>query len=114
MHFYNQKLYGQALDEFDKVTRAANLFQDTDVPMYILQSELHAGLSALYLGQPDAEKRLLYFMERNEPSAVATRAGLALGNYYYDQRDYNAAIKYLSEVSALELSNEEIIEKNLS
>ncbi|BDS09900.1 tetratricopeptide repeat protein [Aureispira anguillae] len=111
LHFYNQKLYGQALDEFDKVTRAANLFQDTDVPMYILQSELHAGLSALYLGQPDAEKRLLYFMERNEPSAVATRAGLALGNYYYDQRDYNAAIKYLSEVSALELSNEEIIEK---
>lgn len=111
MHFYNQRLYGQALEEFDKVVQAEQLFQDTDVPMYILQSELHSGLSALYLGQPDAEKRLLYFMEKNEPSAVATRARLALGNYYYDQRDYNMAIKYLSEVSSLELTNEEIIEK---
>lgn len=109
LHFYSQRLYGQALEEFDKVSNAAHLFQDTDVPMYILQSELHAGLSALYLGQPDAEKRLLYFMEKNEPSAVATRAGLALGNYYYDQRDYNSAIKYLSKVSTLELNNEEII-----
>lgn len=111
MHFYSQDLFGQALEEFDKVVDAKHLFQDTDVPMYILQSELRAGLSALYLGQPDAEKRLLYFMEKNEPSSVAVRARLALGNYYYDQRDYNLAIKYLSEVSSSELTNEEIIEK---
>lgn len=110
LHFYNQKLYGQALEEFDKVTMAANLFQDTDVPMYMLQSELHAGLSALYLGQPDSEKRLLNFMDKYQPSSVATRARLALGNFYYDNRDYNLAIKYLSGISALELSNEELIE----
>lgn len=111
MHFYSQRLYGQALEEFDKVRNEKHRFQDTDVPMYILQSELYAGLSALYLEQPDAEKRLLYFMEKNEPSSVATRARLALGNYYYDQRDYNMAIKYLSGVSPVELTNEEIIEK---
>jgi tetratricopeptide (TPR) repeat protein len=111
MHFYSQRLYGQALEEFDKVTNAKHLFQDTDVPMYMLQSELHSGLSALYLGQPDAEKRLLYFMERNEPSSIATKARLALGGYYYNQRDYNQAIKYLSKVSDSELTNEEIIKK---
>lgn len=111
LHFYQQKLYGQALEEFDKVVEAKHRFQDTDVPMYILQSELHAGLSALYLQQPDAEKRLLYFIEKNEPSAVATRARLAIGNYYYDKREYDLAITYLSEVPSLELSNAEIIEK---
>lgn len=110
MHFFSQQLYGQALEEFDKVVNAANLFQDTDVPMYILQSELHASLSALYLNQPDAEKRLLYFIEKNEPSAVATRARLAVGNYYYDKREYDLAISYLSDIPAMELSNEEVIE----
>ncbi|MBL4649026.1 MAG: tetratricopeptide repeat protein [Aureispira sp.] len=111
MHFYGQRLYGQALEEFDKVVNSEHLFQDTDVPMYILESELNAGLSALYLGQPDAEKRLLYFMEKNEPSSIATKARLALGDYYYAQRDYNQAIKYLSKVSDSELTNEEIIQK---
>ena len=111
MHFYNQKLYGQALEEFDKVVGEPNLFQDTDVPMYILQAELYAGLSALFIEQPDAEKRLLNFIEKNAPSPVATRAQLAIGTYYYDQREYDMAIKYLSKVSNLDLNNEEIIDK---
>lgn len=114
LHFYGQKLYGQALEEFDKVVRTEHLFQDTDVPMYILESELYAGLSALYLEQPDAEKRLLYFMEKNAPSSIATKARLALGDYYYGQRDYNLAIKYLSDVSDSELTNEEIIKKKFN
>jgi tetratricopeptide (TPR) repeat protein len=111
MHFYGQRLYGQALEEFDKVVHSKHLFQDTDVPMYIVESELRAGLSALYLKQPDAEKRLLYFMEKNEPSSIATKARLALGDYYYAERDYGQAIKYLSQVSDSELTNEEIIKK---
>ena len=51
----------------------------------------------------------MYFIEAQAPSSIATRAQLALGNYYYAERDYNQAIKYLSQVSTLELSNEEII-----
>ena len=109
MHFYNQQLYGQALEEFEKVVNAPNEFQDTDVPMYMLQAELYAGLSTLYLNQPNAEKRLLYFIEKNAPSAVATRAQLAIGNYYYNKREYNLAIKYLSKVPSVELNNEEIV-----
>ena len=110
MHFYNQKLYGQALKEFDNVVNNLPRFQDTDVPKYTLQSELYAGLSALYIKQADAQKRVIYFIETHEPSPVATRARLAMGNYYYEERNYNLAIKYLSEVSRLDLSNEEIIE----
>lgn len=110
MHFFEQKLFGKAQEEFDKVVAHQPTFADKDVPMYILQAELHAGLSALYLEQPDAEKRLLYFIERYEPNPVATRARLAIGDYYYNQRDYDLAIKYLSQVSKSELNNDEIIE----
>jgi tetratricopeptide (TPR) repeat protein len=111
MHFYNQKLYSQALAEFDNVASESNQFQDTDVPMYMLEAELHAGLSALYTDRPDSEKRLLDFIEKKSPSPVATHAKLAIGNYYYNQRDYAQTIKYLIQVSNLDLNNEEIIGK---
>ncbi len=86
-------------------------FDDKSEYLYRQRAKLYAGLSALYLKQPDAEKRLLYFIEEEAPSSIATRAQLALGNYYYAERDYNQAIKYLSQVSTIELSNEEIIEQ---
>ncbi|MCH2022691.1 MAG: tetratricopeptide repeat protein [Saprospiraceae bacterium] len=111
MNFFDKKLYGQALEAFNIVTSAANLFQDTDVPMYILQSELHAGLAALFTKQADAEKRLLTFIDNYDPSPVATKARLAIGNHYYDKRQYTMAIKYLSKVPNLDLNNAEIIEK---
>ena len=114
IHFYNQKLYSQALAEFDKVVKEPNQFQDTDVPMYILEAELHAGLSALYTDRPDAEKRLLDFIEIKSPSPVATHAKLAVGNYYYNKRDYAQTLKYLIQVSNLDLNNEEIIDKKNS
>lgn len=110
MHFYQQKLYAAALQELDKVVAQKDLFQDTDVPFFILSSELHAGLAALYTQQKDAQKRLIYFIEKNEPSSVANKARLAMGNYYYDQRNYTLAIKYLSKISYLDLTNIEIIE----
>lgn len=111
MHFYNQRLYGQALAEFEKVVHAPHQFQDTDVPMYIVHSELYMSLSALYLNQPDAEKRLLDFIQRYEPSADATRARLAVGNYYYNERKYDLAIKYLKDVPNMDLTTDEIIAK---
>ncbi len=111
MRFYKQALYGQALAEFEQLLAEPRSFDDKEEQLYKQRSELYAGLSALYLKQPDAEKRLLYFIEAEAPSSIATRAQLALGNYYYTERDYNQAIKYLSQVSTLELSNEEIIEQ---
>ncbi|MFK7799559.1 MAG: tetratricopeptide repeat protein [Aureispira sp.] len=109
MRFYNKSLYGQALSEFEQLLAEPRSFDDKREQLYRQRSELYAGLSALYLKQPDAEKRLLYFIEAQAPSSIATRAQLALGSYYYAERDYNQAIKYLSRVSTLELNNEEII-----
>lgn len=111
MHFFDRALYGQALEEFEQVINAQPAPEDERVALYRLRARLHAGLSALYLKQPDAEKRLLHFVELEAPSNIANRAQLALGNFYYDERDYNAAILYLSKVSTLELANEEIIEQ---
>lgn len=111
MYFFDRALYGQALDELEQVIQTEPAPEDERVPLYQLRARLHAGLAALYLGQPDAEKRLLHFVELEAPTNIANRAQLALGNYYYDQRDYNAAILYLSKVSTLELANQEIIEQ---
>jgi len=108
-HFYKKHLYGKALEAFDKVVAQKHRFTDTDVPMYMLQAELHAGLSALYLDQPDAEKRLLSFIDHHEPTPIATKARMAIGDYYYNKREYDKAIAYLSKITESALSNDEII-----
>ncbi len=109
MHFFKQNLYGKAQEEFDKVVRHTEDFSDENIPMYMLQAELHAGLTALYLQQPDAEKRLLYFIEKQDPAPVANLARLAIGDYYYNKREYDLAIKYLNKINKSDLNNDELI-----
>lgn len=109
MHFFEQRLYGKAQGEFDKILSEAASFGTERVPLYVDKARLYSGLTALYLGQPDAEKRLLYFINEYEPSPLATKAKLAIGNYYYNQKEYDLAIKYLMKISSLELTNEEIV-----
>lgn len=112
LHFYEQKMYFKALESFDKVVQNHEHFSDKNIPEYILDAEIHAALSALYIKQKDALKRVDNFIEKNEPTAISNRAKLAVGNYYYDQRNYSKSITYLSLINNKDLSKKEIIAKN--
>ncbi len=115
MEFYEQTLYGKAQAEFERaVTAQTELFpaQQTSTIFY-QKAELFSALSALKLEHPDAEKRLLIFIQKNEPSAMATRAKLEVGHYYYAKRDYDKAIQFLSKITWSELgemSNADVLE----
>jgi tetratricopeptide (TPR) repeat protein len=115
LEFYGQSLYGKAQDEFELALSGRNLLfpaQNTS-ELFFVKAELYAALSALKLEHPDAEKRLLSFIQKNEPGSDASRAKLEVGNYYYAKREYDKAIQYLSKITWTELgdmSNEEVLE----
>ncbi len=113
--FYTLSLFGKAQEEFERALSGRNLLfpaQNTS-ELFFVKAELYAALSALKLEHPDAEKRLLSFIQKNEPGSEASRAKLEVGNYYYAKREYDKAIQYLSKITWTELgdmSNEEVLE----
>ena len=46
------------------------------------------------LGLPEAEKLTLDFLRENAPSPVASQAALEIGNYYFDNNEYDKALTY--------------------
>ncbi len=113
--FYNQALYGKAIEEFDRALSGRNVMfpsQNTS-ELFFLKAELFSAISALKLEYPDAEKRLVTFIQKYEPGSEASRAKFEVGNYYYAKREYDKTIQYLGKISWSELgdmSNEEVLE----
>jgi tetratricopeptide (TPR) repeat protein len=109
LEFYRLSLFGKAQAQFDKVLGFQSelyLKQNTD-QLYFQKAELYSALSALRLEHVDAEKRLLLFIAKNEPSAIASMAKLEVGHYYYAKRDYDNAIQFLSGITWSELGDME-------
>ena len=52
-HFRSQS-FGLAKDHFQRVINRANHITQDNVPTFVLQAELHDGLSSLFLEVPDA------------------------------------------------------------
>lgn len=115
LEFYELSLYGKAQAEFERALAGKeNLFpvQNTSAMFYI-KAELFAALSTLKLEHPDAEKKLLLFIQKYEPRPEVSRAKLEVGNFYYAKRDYDKTIQYLGKITWSELgdmSNEEVLE----
>lgn len=110
---YENALYGQAIEELEAALATDNNMLSTQntAALFHQAAEYYIALSALKLTRPDAEKRILLFIQNNEPSSWASKAKLEVGHYYYSKRDYDKTILFLSKISWPELSglnNEEV------
>ena len=70
-------------------------------------AKFYQSICALYLEQPDAENQIVSFVENNSEHPKAVFAYYELGNYYYQNKNYNKVIEYFEEVDADLLSLEE-------
>ena len=92
--FFEQHLYGLAQKEF---RNAIDLLRPANEPEWKAvktDAELYFAKSAVRLGQPEAEKLTLDFLRENSPSPVASQAALEIGNYYFDNKEYDKALTY--------------------
>lgn len=99
LDFYDQRLYGLALKEFET---AADLVRPVNEPEWQAiktDAELYAAKCAVRLEQPEAEIRVLNFLREESPSPVAAQAALEVGDYYFNKREYDRALAYYDMAS---------------
>jgi tetratricopeptide (TPR) repeat protein len=94
MDFFNQNLYGLAQKEFRTVMEMLRPVNEPEWKAVKTDAELHHAKCAVRLGQPEAEKMVLDFLRENSPSPVANQAALEIGDYYFNNKEYDKALTY--------------------
>lgn len=92
--FYNQHLYGLAQKEFRSAIDQLRPANEPEWRAVRTDAELYYAKCAVRLEQPEAEKLVLDFLRENSPSPVAGQAALEIGDYYFNNKEYDKALTY--------------------
>jgi tetratricopeptide (TPR) repeat protein len=92
--FFNQNLYGIAQKEFRNAMVLLRPANEPEWKAIKTDAELYNAKCAVRLEQPEAEKLVLNFLRENSPSAAASQAALEIGDYYFNQKQYEKALIY--------------------
>ena len=75
-------------------------------------AEYYYAVSGLYLSHPDAEGLILDFAAKHPAHPQAASAYFELGKFYFDQKNYESAIRYLTKVAPDNLGNDQRAESD--
>jgi tetratricopeptide (TPR) repeat protein len=76
----------------------------------IADAQYYAGMCAVRLYQPEGEKQLELFAERNPTHPQATLATFELGKFFYQEKQYEKAATYFGRVNLTSLAAEQQLE----
>jgi len=96
--FFDQGIYSKAQDEF---TKAVELLEPVNEARSILlrnRAELGIARAAIRLDRPEAEIMALNFVREHSPEPLADEALVEIGNYYFDDRQYEKALAFYERV----------------
>jgi TolA-binding protein len=106
MEYYNKEKYPAAIKFFDSFLisgKGESLTQKAD-------AEYYSAIAALTLFNPDGEFRMMRFITGHPESSRINDARLALGDYFYQNKNYRKASTYYESVNRLELPSEKLPE----
>jgi TolA-binding protein len=92
--FFNQNIYGLAQKEFRTAMTLLRPVNEPEWKALKTDAELYNAKCAVRLDQPEAEQLTLDFLRENSPSPVASQAALEIGDYYFNQKQYDKALTY--------------------
>ena len=75
-------------------------------------AEYYYAVSGLYLSHPDAEGLILDFAQQHPAHPRSAVAYFELGKFYFDQKNYETAIRYFQKVASDNLSNDQRAESD--
>jgi tetratricopeptide (TPR) repeat protein len=106
MEFFDKEKYVSAIRYFDLFLKSGtgeSLTQKAD-------AEYYSAIAAITLFNPDGEYRMLHFIKSHPESSRINYARVALGDYFYQNKNYKKALNYYESVNRLELPSEKLPE----
>ncbi|MCB0661585.1 MAG: tetratricopeptide repeat protein [Saprospiraceae bacterium] len=105
--FYDQGLYAQSIEEFEKVLAKLRPVNEADADLLRTKAELKLANAAIRLQLPDSEKMILDFIRKYSPDPISNQALRDVANYYFDSRQYDKAIEFYELVPTYQLTSSE-------
>ncbi len=106
MDLFNKEKYAAAIRFFDSYVKSGGKSEK----ILVAEAEYHAALSALKLFNPDAEYRMLIYLSTHPESPRINEARMALGDYFYQNRNYRKASVYYESVDRHEIKSSRLPE----
>ena len=106
MDLFNKEKYPAAIRFFDSFIANGDQSNFNRAS----EAEYFSSLASLYLFNPDAESRMLGYITEHSESPRINDARLALGDYFYQSKNYGKAVTYFETVNRQELSPEKLPE----
>jgi len=101
---FDQGLYGRCARSADKYKA---VYKDPQFEQFVLEAELYKLKAGLRMESPGIINEILAFSGKHKPGALSQRAIMLVGEDAYDNRDYEQAIKYFSQVDGSVLQPED-------
>ena len=101
MELYNKEKYPAAIRLFDSYIKG----NDKSNLILITEAEYFSAISSLKLFNSDAEHRMVIFISKHPESPRINESWLALGDYFYQNKNYRRAVKYYESVNRQELDD---------
>lgn len=101
MELFNKEKYPAAIRLFDSYIKGS----DKSNLIKIAEAEYFSAVSSLKLFNTDAERRMVMFIFTHPESPRINDSWLALGDYFYQNKNYRRAVKYYESVNRQELDN---------
>ena len=106
MELYNKEKYPAAIKLFDSYIKNE---PNKDL-ISVSEAEYYRAASSLNLFNPDGEYRMVTFIRRHPESPRINDSYMALGNYFYQNKNYRKAVSYYEKVNRQELDPEKLAE----
>lgn len=105
--FYDEGLFGQAMQEFVKVIEKLPPVGESESDLLRMKAELNKAKSAVMLDLPDGEKLMLDFIRKYQPDPMANQALIDIANYYFNARKYDKALTFYQMVPTYQMTGSE-------
>jgi tetratricopeptide (TPR) repeat protein len=105
--FFAKGLYGQAQDEYRQALNLLRPVNTPDLEMLRTRAELGFASSAVRQNLPDGEKLILDFIRNYAPDPISNQALIEVANYYYNNREYEKAIDFFTQIPSYQLTGDQ-------
>ncbi len=107
LDFYNKGLFGLAQEQFRTAADYGRLIHEPEFEWIRDKSELYVAQCAVRLDAPDGQMLVERFAADHKPAPISQQALLEMGNYFYNQREYEEAIDMFASIDQRALTSAE-------